>query len=61
MRSNELILAATFLLGLIAAEIPMNVKDYTQTSAKYSLESYGGGLAAQVAPAHDSSNTDAPA
>ena len=46
MRYKELILAATMFLGFLAAEIPGNVKDYTQTAAKYSLDSYGGSIAA---------------
>ena len=36
------------ITGFVLAEIPDNVKDYTQTSAKYALENYGGGLASAV-------------
>ena len=46
MRHKEILLAITLIAGFVVAEVPNDVKDYTQTDARYSLESYGGDLAA---------------
>ena len=45
---KEWLLAATLLFGFVLAEVPANIKDYTQTDARYALENYGAGLASDV-------------
>ena len=42
---KEWLLAATMMFGFVLAELPANVRDYTQTDAKYAMENYGGSLA----------------
>lgn len=44
-RWKELVLACTMLFGFVLAEVPEDIKDYTQTSARYDVDNYGGGWA----------------